>query len=178
MIKEIQGNLVESQADVLAHQVNCKGVMGAGVAKTIRNELLTKEQYYSYQKVCRKVKAADLLGNNQYFKVCQGEKYICNMFAENIPTGKYLDTDYNALRKCLEALHFYAKVNGFAVAIPGYLGCGLAGGDWDYVYSQIIVPIFRDSEVMLQIVYFPDAVEKLTKSYLCVPKENGRIMKD
>ena len=47
MIIEKQGNLMQANAWIVAHQVNCKGVMGAGVAKQIRNQLLTKSQYRS-----------------------------------------------------------------------------------------------------------------------------------
>ena len=35
MIKVIPGNLFDSEAQILAHQVNCKGVMGSGVAKEV-----------------------------------------------------------------------------------------------------------------------------------------------
>lgn len=175
MIKEMQGNLLESDAEILAHQVNCKGIMGAGVANSIRKNLLGADDYRKYQKVCQKYASEDLLGRNQYFQV-RNQQLVCNMFAENIPTGNGLDTDYDALKKCLHRLLREAKnFKRKTVAIPGYLGCGLAGGDWDYVYSDIIKPIFDESEIKLSIVYFPDAMEKLWKSYHNVKKENNCI---
>ena len=38
MILEQCKNLLETNATAIAHQVNCRGVMGAGVAKMIRSE--------------------------------------------------------------------------------------------------------------------------------------------
>ena len=38
-IKHITGNVLDSDAPIIAHQVNCMGVMGAGVAKCIREKI-------------------------------------------------------------------------------------------------------------------------------------------
>ncbi len=44
MIKIIDGNLFDTKAKIIAHQVNCRGVMGSGVALQI------KERYpYVYE---------------------------------------------------------------------------------------------------------------------------------
>ena len=48
MIKEIIGDATKAGADILAHQTNCVGVMGAGIAKQIRTNLLSKEDYKKY----------------------------------------------------------------------------------------------------------------------------------
>lgn len=38
MIKHIKGDIFQSSADVILHQVNCQGVMGSGVAKQVREK--------------------------------------------------------------------------------------------------------------------------------------------
>ena len=38
MIKHEIGDMFASDANVFAHHVNCKGVMGSGVAKQVRTE--------------------------------------------------------------------------------------------------------------------------------------------
>ncbi len=48
MIKIIEGNLFDSQADILCHQCNCQGVMGSGVAAEV------KKQYPQVYKAYRK----------------------------------------------------------------------------------------------------------------------------
>ena len=37
MITEKRGDLLNAKENIIAHQVNCKGVMGAGIAKLIKN---------------------------------------------------------------------------------------------------------------------------------------------
>ena len=70
-------------------------------------------------------------------------QYVAHLFAENIPTGRGLDTDYAALRQSLIAMMLLAAQRELSqIAIPGYLGCGLAGGDWETVYSRILIPLF------------------------------------
>jgi len=38
MIKIINGNILDAKETFICHQVNCQGVMGAGLAKAIRNK--------------------------------------------------------------------------------------------------------------------------------------------
>ena len=35
MLIYVKGNLLDKQWDIFCHQVNCKGVMGSGIAKQI-----------------------------------------------------------------------------------------------------------------------------------------------
>ena len=60
MIYEKIGNILEqTDASYIFHQVNCKGVMGAGLARQIK-PLLTQEQFGQYQTVCAKYGAGCL----------------------------------------------------------------------------------------------------------------------
>ena len=99
MILEQCKNLLETNATAIAHQVNCRGVMGAGVAKLIRSEIISDSQYEMYQNLCKAKTAYELMGHNKVMSVPQGRimTYVVNMFAEDIPTGKGLDTDYKSL---------------------------------------------------------------------------------
>ena len=45
MLKERKGNLLQADTPMIAHQVNCQGVMGAGIARQIRKDFLTAGQY-------------------------------------------------------------------------------------------------------------------------------------
>ena len=130
MIKERKGDLLRSDAAIIAHQVNCQGVMGAGVARQIRHRILTAEQYRAYQQLCRKNKE-ELLGScSLMLRMDTGAtQYVAHLFAENIPTGRGLDTDYAALRQSLTAMMFLAAQRELSqVAIPGYLAYMDNGG--------------------------------------------------
>lgn len=150
MITEKTMDLLTTDCDIIAHQTNCRGVMGAGVARQIRYKLLSPDKYSVYVSAC-KIKSSKLLGTVQYLPANNG-KIIANLFGEDIPTGTSLDTDYDALRRALESLKAYAQQNHLSVALPGYIGCGLAGGDWEIV-SKMIYDIFSESEVHLEICY-------------------------
>ena len=171
MIKERKGDLLRSDAAIIAHQVNCQGIMGAGVARQIRHRILTAEQYRAYQQLCRKNKE-ELLGScSLMLRMDTGvTQYVAHLFAENIPTGKGLDTEYSALRQSLTSMMFLAAQEGVSqIAIPGYLGCGLAGGDWETVYSRILIPLFSESCFTLTILYLPDSIRRLWTEFGDIP---------
>ena len=149
MINEIKGNALNVECNILAHQTNYFGVMGGGIAFQIRKQLLSKQNFDDYQKYCNELKE-NALGTMQILTIDSG-KQIANLF------GQYdWDTDYDALNKSMKLLEEYArtKTEHQTVVIPGYIGCGIAGGDWDIVYNEIIKPIFEKSSVNLTIVYF------------------------
>ena len=153
MINEKIGNLLTAEeVDVIAHQTNYAGVMAAGIAKSIKNDLLGPKGFFEYSNTCDAQKR-NLLGTVLYQFAVNG-KIVADMFAQR--NHGRVKTDYDALQKCLEEVEEFCMERNFSLGIPGRLGCGLAGGDWKYVYENIIVPIFEDSSVMLYIYYFDD----------------------
>lgn len=169
MIKERKGNLLQADTPMIAHQVNCQGVMGAGIARQIRKDFLTAGQYREYQQLCKKNREA-LLGACYLTQKKDTLRYVAHLFAENIPTGKGLDTEYSALRQSLTSMMFLAAQEGVSqIAIPGYLGCGLAGGDWEVVYSRILIPLFSESCFTLTILYLPDSIRRLWTEFGDIP---------
>lgn len=160
MIKEIIGDATKAGADILAHQTNCVGIMGAGIAKQIRVDLLSKEDFEKYCVLCKTHDAKDLMGTVQFLPVAAGREedcetplYVANVFGENIPSMRDVDTDYDALRKGLEEVHRFAAEHKYSVCVPGLMGCGLAGGDWNVVRG-ILEDVFEETDVDLTIAFF------------------------
>ena len=164
----MKGDLLKADTYYIAHQVNCCGKMGAGVALQIRKHLLGDRGFNDYRAICRNKSPEKLLGTNQYYPIKNG-KMIVNMFGEDIPTDTEIDTDYKALWKCLENLMHSMERERRDASIPGYLGCGLAGGCWDFVFTSIILPIFKDCRQTLYIVYREDSLQKLWREFTKVP---------
>ena len=151
MIIEKTGDLITEPADIIAHQTNCIGVMGAGVARQIRDRLLSKKEYSRYVEICHE-KGSRLLGQTQLLTSDDG-RLIANCFGEDAPSKDRLDTDYDALERSLIRVRNYAKKNRLSVAIPGLMGCGLAGGDWNVV-RKMVYDIFDETQgVSLTICY-------------------------
>ena len=112
-IKIINGDLFQSDARIIAHQVNCQKKMGSGVALQIKKKY--PNVYNEYIKVC----SEEMIGKIQVVPINsrwngydtgsiiipQSEQFICNMFAQNNYgyDGKQY-TNINALRKCMQSL--------------------------------------------------------------------------
>lgn len=151
MIKIIDGDLLESGADIICHQVNCQGKMNSGVAKQIR--LKYPEVYEEYMRLCNNTQnPKDLLGYAQRVSTKFGLPSVFNLFAQcNYGYDGNQYTDINALRKSLEHVYNVAKtidIADFRVAMPYKIGCVRGGADWDEVYAMI-EEIFTDIDVEL-----------------------------
>lgn len=146
MIKYLTGNVLDSDAAVILHQVNCKGKMGAGLALQVRNRY--PFVYKQYTAFCSNVEhSSSLLGETLIVPI-NSEQCIANLFAQDgyahYGFAASCLTDYNALRRCLKVIN--RKYKGKKVALPYLLGCGLAGGDWNVV-KKIIEEELKDCNV-------------------------------
>jgi O-acetyl-ADP-ribose deacetylase (regulator of RNase III) len=132
-IEHVMGDLLKAEADVIVHQVNCQGVMGAGVARQIREQF--PNTYNVYKDYCSKYQGhtADLLGECLY--TFEEPFVICNAFGQNFYYRNSVQTEYDKLEKCFYDIA--KKYHGKKVALPWKIGCGLAGGDWNIVYEMI-----------------------------------------
>ena len=54
MIKIVNGDLLQSNLPLIAHQTNCLGVMGAGIARSIKNKWT--DVYTQYANFCKNLK--------------------------------------------------------------------------------------------------------------------------
>ena len=128
----IKGNLLEIESGIICHQVNCKGVMGAGLAKSLREKYPVC--FTSYHRYCKEGKFK--LGMVQFCKV-NPVLYICNMAGQDGYGTQSRQTDYEALASCLTKLHAKSIELNLTPYLPYKLGCGLAGGDWNVVSKMI-----------------------------------------
>lgn len=145
MIKDYNGDILKSNATAICHQVNCKGVMGAGLALQIIN--LYPDVFKAYKNKCLEY---NLLGQIQCVNISE-DRYIVNMFCQFDYGYMKRYTDYVALKTALTVLA--AKMNGSTIAFPYKLGCGLAGGDWNIV-KNIIAEVFENYSGEIQIWHF------------------------
>ena len=140
MIEYKIGDIFDGNEDIICHQVNTYGIMGAGIAKQIKDRF--PEVFKTYEMKCADFQRHDIipLGGvlycNQYLK-----PIIANLFSQN-----HFTTDYKALEHCLSKVLTDALKNNLSVAIPYKIGCGIASGDWNKV-EEIIRNIFEDSDV-------------------------------
>lgn len=145
MIEIINGNIFNGNDDIICHQVNTHGVMGAGIALQIKEKF--PEVFAAYEEKCRDFSKYDInpLGNVLFCFTKYFHPLIANLFSQ---IG--MSTEYDALEKCLKIVYDYCKINKTSVAIPYKIGCGIAKGDWNKVYG-IIEKIFDKNDVKCRI---------------------------
>lgn len=159
MIKIVNGDLLQSNLPLIAHQTNCLGVMGAGIARFIKNK--QNIVYTQYVDICKNFEySKDLLGKCQ---ICvTGEfpiKFVANLFGEysfteSVAPFENRHTDYKALKKALLNLKAFCEDEEVTeVGIPYKLGCGLAGGDWDGVVYPMLQELFANDSTITLYIY-------------------------
>ena len=146
MITFKEGDLLGNTCAVICHQVNCKGVMGSGIAKQIKEKY--PSVYDDYKQCLREFGSISMFGRTLFTPIDDSWKhYVASMFSqyEYGRDGKVY-TDYTALRLCLKQIR--RKFMGQSIAIPYNLGCGRGGGNWNTVL-QIIKEILGDCDVTI-----------------------------
>lgn len=116
--------------DLLAHQTNCKGVMGSGIALNIANRWPIVEQ--EDRRICN----SDLNPAGQtHVVIVPDVGLVANVYGQEFPGA---NTDYELMRSGLKGLREYIRLIGdeTIVGLP-LMGCGVGGGDWSIV-SEII----------------------------------------
>ena len=136
----LDGDLLKTPFQIIAHQVNCHGVMDGGVALQIKNKY--PDVYNEYRELCCKKCSADLLGTAQIVKCLKATEYkiFFNIFGQGGYGSDKVQTDYDALcNGFIDAISKFRdmcdvpRYINVVIAIPYKIGCGLAGGDWKKV---------------------------------------------
>ena len=129
---------------IILHQVNCKGVMGCGVALAIRNKW--PKVYDRYREHYNKAE----LGMIQIVHI-EYNLFVINLFAQDRYGREKRHTDYDAVESCLKKVYTWRSKchQDLSVYIPYKMGCSNAGGNWDIVYS-----IIQDTISEAKIVYY------------------------
>jgi len=132
----VKGDITEIKIGVIGHGVNCRGKMGAGVAKAIAERWpLVKEKYLTAFEANQ---AENLLGTVQVVEI-NDELIILNMFTQDRygrNHQKYADS--SAIKSCFHLAILVAKELNLPLYAPK-IGCGLGGLDWE---SEVL-PLVR-----------------------------------
>lgn len=177
--------------NVIAHSCNCQNVMGAGIAKQIKDrypkafEADTERWGNEYND-----------GGNwrcqigDYSKaVIEDQGTIYNLYTQSGYSSKERQVNYEYFWKALKAMeedlcashvqkHEYNPAPPPILGLPYGISCGLAGGNWKII-KAIIEDIFLDSMIECYIVKFNQFEDTGVGSYTesafeATPKEEMR----
>lgn len=131
MIKHVQGNILNAQAESLVNTVNCVGVMGKGIALQFKKAF--PENFKAYKSAC------------QCGEVKPGSMFVFDTGQElpryiiNFPTKRHWrdKSRYEDIEAGLQALvKEITAWNISSIAVPP-LGSGLGGLDWAKIKPMI-----------------------------------------
>ena len=150
MVTFHNGNILDSGADIICHQVNCQGAMNSGVAKAIRQKW--PKVYTEYKAKCDYEEATIndlygqyenpidwsecLLGDIQVVLVDEN-KAVINMFAQQYygyDQKRY--TSYDAFWYCLGRIKRIINPEK-TIAFPARIGCVRGGANWNVILTMI-----------------------------------------
>ncbi|MMZ42125.1 Macro domain protein [compost metagenome] len=154
-LRVVEMDILKATENIIVHQVNCRGVMGSGLAKQIRAEW--PHVYTLYKERVSDNNPESLLGQMQIIDISNdGTQFVANLFGQlDYGRDNIRYTVYSALRTSLMLLKAYAVAHGYTVAIPYQLGCGRGGGKWDDV-QFMIRDVFTDHIGIVNIYKLPE----------------------
>ena len=152
MITYIHGDLFTTPDTVIVHGCNAAGVMGSGVAKTIKEKY--PKAFQDYHKFCTAgYKLEEVMGRNIFSEQPDG-KIIVNSITQ--PSyGRAFGIrfcSYDAIDDCMQRLFMECEERGIISISMPKIGAGLGGGSWD-VIEKIIEQHFLGSGINVN-VYF------------------------
>lgn len=136
MVKQINGDILEFKENMMIHQVNCKGIMGAGLAKSIKTEYPEVFEDYKDAISMYNYNETRLLGSYT-MTALEKDRYIVNLFGQDEYGTDRRYTSYSAIIRGLFAIFQRAKKYNYSIAIPHKMGSYRGGGNWIYIYNYI-----------------------------------------
>jgi O-acetyl-ADP-ribose deacetylase (regulator of RNase III) len=138
--REYEGDLLQAEVDVIAHQTNCTSLNVSGLAAAI---------FQKHPKANGNLQNPDFsrYGTTE-LREAQGApyKFVANIYGQVYPGHpKPQGPDTKVMRQvafgqCVDLLAEIMKdADLTSVAFPAYVGCGLAGGEWADYRDTIMV---------------------------------------
>lgn len=122
-----QGDVFTTDLPAVAHGVNTQGVMGAGVAKTVRARF--PRTYTVYRRHCH----ATTLRPGMMLPIQENGTWVFNLASQDLP-GAHARIDW--LAKALDKAAWFCEQRGISGFASPQIGAGIGGLVWDDVYAE------------------------------------------
>jgi O-acetyl-ADP-ribose deacetylase (regulator of RNase III) len=143
MIEIITGDLLTAPEQYIVHQTNCVTTSGAGLAYYLFNKFPYADVYATRSKEdCNVNTLRDKPGSIIVSGDGQDQRYVINLMGQLYPGGSWDDMpeDNEEMRHKFfyNGLLRIAKLKDLkSIAFPWKIGCGIAGGNWEYYYGVL-----------------------------------------
>lgn len=132
MLKIVNGDILDSDCQYIAHQCNCYSRRGAGLASAIFKTFPWADVYSNRSE---RGNDASLFGSiTVHGDSKRGQRYVINIYGQLKPgkPSRGLDSAGSRLEAFSKALDQIAELPELkSIGFPYGIGCGLAGGDWN-----------------------------------------------
>lgn len=133
MITVIEKDIATVNRGVIAHGVNCRGVMGSGVAAALKGKW--PKIYTSFKQL---TPGPEQLGMCDIITIEPLELYVANCYTQvNFGRDGKRYAEPSAIGEALTVASFFALATSLDLYLP-QIGAGLGGLDWDADVYPII----------------------------------------
>lgn len=136
----INQDILTVEKGIICHQVNCQGVMGTGIALSIKQKWPKVFEEYRNKLLMPRYKN---LGKAQILNVGD-DLYIANLFGQFDFGRDYRRTEYGSIYAALKELRAWsvirARMEGkqnWPIYFPWKMSCNNAGGNWNLVMEML-----------------------------------------
>lgn len=143
-IPVIRQDILDADIDILIQQCNCYGVMGAGLAKSIRSAYPEAHEVdVAFPLPFGRERLGHWSVANVFHRHTNEPLQIINVYGQVNFGRQHKQTDeyalIGALQRIFDSIHQHHLDHGvrLKVGIPWKIGCGLGGGDWDLVLLEL-----------------------------------------
>lgn len=157
-IRNFDGDVFTSDARLILHAVNCQGVMGSGVAKTVKDRY--PNVFLEYKNKCNNAQTtSSLLGEIQKVDISDKQSIVNCFTQDNYGTfAKGMPTSYDAVDKCFKSVELMARTIAISertegplkIALP-YGMCSVRGGACWNVVLEMLKDAFKTMDVVIEI---------------------------
>ena len=166
MISEKIGDILDVQEGILVHGCNCQGVMGSGIAHSIRNRWPAVYDEYKRRHLAAGLFPGDVcfVGHAQLLdSIPILSRHIHGTTSQLPPRlvvanamtqfefgrdSTRIYVDYDAVSAAFARIAIVARDSGLPIHFP-LIGCGLANGQWAKVAQCIQAAVSPDANLTL-----------------------------
>lgn len=128
-----KGDLFKTDCKCIVHGCNAQGVMGAGVAKIIRERYpKAYERYRNEYELHQHLKLGTLVT-----VPCEDRIIINAITQDSYGNNGSRYVSYDAVSECMKRIDRHYELYGTTEVAMPKIGAGLAGGDWNVIAAII-----------------------------------------
>lgn len=186
----VDGDLSRVQSGLVFQQVNAAGLMGAGLAQSLRQAY--PQVYDQYMQTYQQAPSSDqdvtngryhhqvkmgLVGHYQDVKI-NDQLHVINSFSQGNLGRHGHFTNEQALIANLDRALQQAVANNMVLYVPDHVGAGLGGGNWPLISQHLHQMAAQHPGHVVLVNYVPDVEPKLSGQQftsIAMPKSSPNI---